>query len=85
MGVHGSRALVYPGTASLLDLEVPGLVPDANGIKLSAKRAQRQRYHGQRQRRQVAKWSREERSRVDRDRCLEVIEKAVDENRRKLD
>ena len=73
------------GTTSLLDLEAPGLVPDAGGIELNTKLARRQGYQrGRRQRRRVAKSSHEERSRVDRGRYLDVIAEAVDENRRGL-
>ena len=58
----------------LRDLEVPGLVPDADGSELSAKQARRHRYQrGRRQRRWEEKLPRKERSWVDRDRCLGMM------------
>ena len=81
-GAPWEQGVGVSDTTPLLDLEVPGLVPDADGNGLSAKQARRHRYQrDRRQRRRVEKLSREERYQVDQDRCLDVVAEAVDENR----
>ena len=79
-------AVDVPNTIPLRDLEVPGLVPGADGSRLSAKQARRYRcQRGRRRRRQEEKSSRKERSWVDRDCCLVVIAEAVRGDRQELD
>ena len=86
MGLHGSRASAQLIQCPCMhDMEVPGLVPDVDGVELNTKKARRNCYQrGRRQRRREEKSSRKARSREDKDRCLDVLAEAVEENRREL-
>ena len=67
------------------DMEVPGLVPDVSGVRLSMKKAQQHRcQHSQQQQCKEEKASCKEWSLVDRDCCLDVIAAAVDGHHQEL-
>ena len=84
-GAPWDQGVGVSDTTPLLDLEAPGLVPDADGNGLKAKPTRRHRYQrGRQQQRRAEKSSREEQSRVDQDCCFGVIAEAVDMNRREL-
>ena len=69
----------------LRDFEVPGLVPDADGDRLSTRQARRHCYqHSRRQQRRAEKSSHKEQSRVDQDRCLGMIVEEVDMKHQEL-
>ena len=84
-GAPWERGVGAADTMPQRDMEVPGLVSDVGGVRLSTTKARRHRcQHGRRQRRREEKASHKERSLVDRDHCLDVIAEAVDSHRQEL-
>ena len=81
-GAPWERGVDAANTMPLRDLEVPGLVPDADGVELNTKEAQWHLYQrGRRQQRQEEKSSLKTRSREDHDiaawECLRPEEVAM--------
>ena len=73
-GAPWERGIGAADTMPQRDLEVPGLVPDVDGVGLATKEARRHHsQHARRQRRREEESSRRERSVVDRERCFDVI------------
>ena len=84
-GAPWEQGVSAADTVPLRAMEVPGLVPVVDGVKINIKKARRNCYQrGRRQRRREEKSSRKAQAREGRDCRLDVIAEVVEANRQEI-